>query len=330
MNEEQAMDRAVMLAMAARPHPNPRVGCVLLDADGAVVGEGFHEKAGEAHAERIALDSVTGQVHTAVVTLEPCTHHGRTPPCTEALIEAGVKRVAIGSVDPDDRVSGSGINVLEEAGIEVAIVGPDIGDIDPGYAHHRRTGRPRVLLKLAATLDGQAATAEGDSKWITGEPARAAAHRLRAQSDAVVVGMGTVLADNPRLDVRIEGFSGPQPRPVVISGKRPMPADHSMVDPLIYAPSDGRSEVDLSDVLIDLGERGYLNVMVEGGPTLAAAIWKAGLVDDVVVFLAGRIAGGVGKPMLAGVFGSLAEARDLHISGASLVGRDLMVTGSVI
>lgn len=326
---EYGMALATALAMSANPHPNPRVGCILFDADGEVVGEGFHEAAGGPHAERVALSSATAPVHTAVVSLEPCSHTGRTPPCTEALIEAGVKRVVIGSVDPDERVSGSGIEALEAAGIEVKVIGPDIADIDPGYAHHRRTGRPRVLLKLAATLDGQTATTTGESKWITGTESREAAHRLRAQADAVVVGVGTALADDPQLDVRIDGFEGRQPRPVVICGRRGLKADIAMKDPLVYTPDPGEKEVDLGRALADMAERGYLDVMVEGGATLAASFWREGLVDDVVVFLAGKMAGGSGRPMLAGVFDDLDSARPLRINSASLVGDDLMVKAQV-
>ena len=323
------MNRALELSLQSRPHPNPRVGCVLIDEAGVIVGEGFHVEAGQPHAERVALDVATAKPHTVVVTLEPCSHTGRTTPCTEALVQAGVKRVVIGSVDPDERVSGKGITALQEAGIEVSVVGPDIEDIDPGYAHHRRTGRPRVLLKMAATLDGQTAAANGESQWITSEESRKQAHRLRAEADAVVVGMGTVIADDPRLDVRVRGFVGRQPRPVVIAGKRSMPENHAMADPLIYSPSPGEERVDLGGALTDMGERGYLNVMVEGGPTLAAAWWHQGLVDEVVVYLAGKLAGGRGRPMLDAVFDRLGDARDIQIYSVEMVGPDVEVKARV-
>lgn len=339
MDDREAMERAVALAKRARPHPNPRVGCVLLDAADHIVGEGYHRAAGEPHAERDALSHLADRdvATTAVVTLEPCSHTGRTPPCVEAIIEAGITRVVVGSVDPDPRMRGAGIKSLEAAGIEVSVIGPDIDELDPGYARHRRDGRPRILLKLAATLDGQTAAANGESQWITGEPARMRAHELRSEVDAVVVGIGTVIADDPQLTVRLDGYEGRQPRSVVIAGKRSLPATHSLTDPLVYGPDagggaipmPGESGVDLGGVVADLGDRGYLDVMVEGGARLAAGFWGAGLVDEVLLFLGGKIAGGVGRPMFARVFEALTDARDIDIVSVSHAGHDIVIRGIV-
>lgn len=339
MDDRQAMERAVELARRSRPHPNPRVGCVILDQSGRVIGEGFHVAAGEPHAERNALAAARGHgtAATAIITLEPCTHTGRTPPCVQALLEAGIRRVVVGSVDPDSRVGGAGLDALAESGIEVALIGPDITELDPGYAHHRKHGRPRIVLKLAATLDGQTATATGESQWITGEAARRRVHEMRAEADALVVGVGTVIADNPRLTVRLDGYEGPQPRSVVIVGRRGLPDGHLLADPLVYGPNAnggaiamrGDRGVDLHGVAYDLGDRGYLDVMVEGGAKLAASWWNAGLVDEVVLFLAGRIAGGVGRPMFDGVFSQLDSARRVEIASVDPIGDDLMVRGMV-
>ncbi len=339
MEDREAMERAMALAKRARPHPNPRVGCVLLDAADQIVAEGYHRAAGEPHAERDALSHLAdrGVATTAVVTLEPCSHTGRTPPCVEAIIEAGITRVVVGSVDPDPRVRGAGIKSLEAAGIEVSVIGPGIEELDPGYARHRRDGRPRILLKLAATLDGQTAAANGESQWITGESARKQAHELRSEVDAVVVGIGTVIADDPQLTVRLDGYEGRQPRSVVIAGQRSLPATHSLIDPLVYGPDagggaipmPGESGVDLGGVVADLGDRGYLDVMVEGGARLAASFWSAGLVDEVLLFLAGKIAGGVGRPMFDRVFETLTDAREIDIVSVSHAGHDIVIRGIV-
>src|SRR5690606_1152000 len=216
------------LAARSNPHPNPRVGAVILDAAGRVIAEGWHGAPGEAHAERAALADLGGPAPegaTMVVTLEPCDHHGRTPPCTRAILEAGIGRVVVGIVDPDPRVGGGGIQHLQEAGVEVEVglLGSEVAAAAPGYFHHRRHGRPRITLKTAVTLDGQTAAADGTSQWITGPEARRDAHLLRSRADAVMIGAGTLRADNPSLTVRLEGYDGPQPRPVVVAGSEPLP-----------------------------------------------------------------------------------------------------------
>lgn len=334
------MERAIEAAAAHRPHPNPRVGAVVLGPSGRLVATGAHRAVGSPHAEIVALaDAGTGAAGgTMVVTLEPCAHHGRTPPCVDAIAAAGISRVVVGAADPDPRVSGAGVAALAAAGIavEVGVPGVDAEAVDPGYFHHRRTGRPRVTLKLAATLDGQTAAADGTSQWISGAAARADAHLLRADADAVMIGAGTLRGDDPSLDVRLPGYTGAQPRPVVIAGDRALPASAAVYrrHPLVYRL--GRAGVepaglevvgaaDLPAVVKDLGGRMLVDVLVEGGPTLARSMLAAGVVDRLVLYLAGRLAGGRGRPMFDGVFATLGDARDLSIDQVTAIGGDLRI-----
>jgi diaminohydroxyphosphoribosylaminopyrimidine deaminase/5-amino-6-(5-phosphoribosylamino)uracil reductase len=314
-------------------------------ATGEVVGEGAHVRAGEPHAEVLALTAAGDAARggTLYVTLEPCAHHGRTPPCTAAIAASGVARVVVAAQDPDGRVAGRGIGELRHAGVAVEPdVAPDEGEaLDPGYFHHRRTGRPLVTLKLAATLDGQAAAADRTSQWLTGPDARADAHRLRAWADAVMIGAGTLRTDDPRLDVRLPDYDGPQPRPVVVAGTSALPATAQVWgrSPLVYRAALGGDEpqaaevvtlpntagVDLDAVIKDLGSRGILDLLVEGGPTLAAQLVAGGLVDRLVVYLAAKLAGGRGTPMIAGVFSTLAAAHPIEIVDVAMLGGDLRV-----
>jgi diaminohydroxyphosphoribosylaminopyrimidine deaminase/5-amino-6-(5-phosphoribosylamino)uracil reductase len=286
----ERMTRAIELGASVRAStpPNPWVGCVLETTDGAVF-EGATQPAGGAHAEALALAAAaaagadtTGA--TAWVTLEPCSHHGRTPPCADALIAAGVRRVVVALADPDPKVDGRGLERLRAAGVEVAVgVGAAAAadDLAP-YVHQRRTGRPWVVLKLAASLDGRTAAPDGTSQWITGPQARADAHRLRAESDAVLVGAGTVRADDPSLTVR----DAPAPRgdPVrVVLGTAPAAAK---VHPCLERSGD------LPSVLDELGALGHLQVLVEGGAHVAHAFHHAGLVDRYVLYLAPALFGG--------------------------------------
>jgi diaminohydroxyphosphoribosylaminopyrimidine deaminase/5-amino-6-(5-phosphoribosylamino)uracil reductase len=345
MDVQQAMLEAIALASPAMPHPNPRVGALVLDASGEIVGRGSHEGPGHSHAEVLALAEAGERAigGTVVATLEPCNHHGRTPPCTEAIISAGASRVVVGALDPDRRVAGTGVAALEAAGIEV-ITGVEEAAahaLDPGYFHHRTTGRPLVTLKVASTLDGQVAAADGTSKWITGEAARLDGHVLRSRSDAVMVGAGTVLSDDPGLDARLDGYVGPQPRPVVVAGSRAIPADRKVFGrgAVVYAarPLDGidavvapgADGVDLVAVMDHLGEAGVVDLMVEGGPTVSAALLTRGLVDRIVLYLAARIGGGVGTPSFGGEFATLTDATPLVIEAVDRIGDDLRVTCAV-
>lgn len=341
MDMQHAMERAARLAVRQHPHPNPRVGAVVLDGDGRVVGAGAHAGPGTPHAEVLALaeagDLAAGA--TLVVTLEPCDHHGRTPPCTEVIIASGISAVVVGALDPDLRVSGRGATRLRKEGVDVEVAAADIAErVDPGYFVHRRTGRPRVTLKLALTLDGQAAAADGSSRWITSPEARADAHRLRAASDAVLVGAGTVIADDPRLAMRLEGHTGPQPRPVVVLGATPVPDSAKVFarDPIVYAPAPlalpvetrvlvGPDGVDLEAVLDDLGKLGVVDLMVEGGPRIAGSLLREGLVDRLVLYLGAALAGGTGTPGVEGLFARMGEELRLEIESIARVGPDIRI-----
>ncbi|MGH8925747.1 MAG: bifunctional diaminohydroxyphosphoribosylaminopyrimidine deaminase/5-amino-6-(5-phosphoribosylamino)uracil reductase RibD [Acidimicrobiia bacterium] len=322
---EEAMTQAGELAGGAHPHPNPKVGALVFDSAGALMGRGWHVGPGSPHAEVVALAEAgeSARGGTMVVTLEPCNHHGRTPPCTEALLAAGIARVIVGAVDPDARVHGQSIERFRQAGVEV-ITGVEPGEkVDPAYFHHRRTGRAHVTLKLAATLDGQVAAVDGTSQWITGSEARADAHRLRAQADAVMVGAGTVIADDPLLDVRLPDHDGFQPRPVVIVGERPLPPDARIWtrDPLVIKKESGN----LSEALRVVADEGLLGVLVEGGPRLARSLWAENLVDRGVFYFGGMVAGGHGRSLFAGVWSTLRDARSVTVEAVYLLGDDLRV-----
>jgi diaminohydroxyphosphoribosylaminopyrimidine deaminase/5-amino-6-(5-phosphoribosylamino)uracil reductase len=292
--DHRHMLRAVELAAGVRTttSPNPWVGCVIVTRDGRTA-EGATQPPGGPHAEASALAAaaragleVAGA--TGYVTLEPCSHHGRTPPCADALVGAGISRVVIGLLDPDPHVAGQGVERLRAAGVEVTTsVAADVvaGQLAP-YLTHRRTGRPYVVLKLAASLDGRTAAPDGTSRWITGEAARADAHRLRAESDAVLVGAGTVRSDDPALTVR--HVTGRDPLRVVL-GHAP---EGARIHPCLELAGE------LGDVLDELGRRDVLQVLVEGGATVAGAFHRAGLVDAYVVYVAPVLFGGDDAPGL--------------------------------
>jgi diaminohydroxyphosphoribosylaminopyrimidine deaminase/5-amino-6-(5-phosphoribosylamino)uracil reductase len=322
-----AMRRAVELALRGlgATSPNPIVGCVVLDADGSVVGEGFHQRAGGPHAEVVALGAAADRSRggTAVVTLEPCRHVGRTPPCTEALLAAGVARVVFAVPDPD-AAAGGGAEVLRAAGVEVAggVLFTEAQRANEAWLHAVRTGRPFVTWKFAATLDGRVAAADGSSRWITGPAARADVHRLRAECDAVLVGTGTVLADDPSLTVRDAAGSPSDRRPIrVIAGLREVPASARVRDGA--APTVFVRERDPALVLKELAEREVVSVLLEGGPTLAAAFVAAGLVDRVVGYLAPKFVG-AGAALLGDVgIGTIGDAAQWRIDEYGMVGDDI-------
>ena len=295
MDEAQAMAHAVEHAASVRSRtsPNPWVGAVVLDANGHVVGVGATEPAGGAHAEVIAIaaagDAAVGA--TLVVTLEPCSHHGRTPPCVDAIVAAAIARVVVGVHDPDRRVAGRGVAALRAAGVtvEVGLLGDQVtAQLEP-YLHHRRTGRPYVVCKLAATLDGGIAAPDGSSRWITGLEARNDAHRLRAESDAIIVGAGTIRADNPSLTVR--HVKGTDPLRVVL-GRAPAAA---RVHPCLEWTGDIRA------LLEELGRRDVVQVMIEGGSAVVRSFHDDDLIDRYVIYVApALLAGGDMVPLLAG------------------------------
>ncbi len=314
------MARAVELAALVRTQtsPNPWVGCVLVTADGTWI-EGATAPPGGPHAEASVLAQAGGRARgaTVYVTLEPCAHHGRTPPCADALVEAGVSRVVIALTDPDPRVAGRGIGRLGDAGIDVAVgVGADaVADQLAPYLTHRGTGRPHVVLKLAASLDGRTAAPDGSSQWITGPEAREDAHRLRAESDAVLVGAGTVRSDDPTLTVR--QVDGPDPLRVVLGS---IPAGAKVLPALELSG-------DLGQVLDDLGRRDVLQVLVEGGAGVAASFHRAGLVDRYVLYMAPALFGGDdARPLFSGPGAStIDEVWRGRIVHTSRLGDDLRV-----
>ncbi len=329
---DELMLAAIDATRSTYPHPNPRVGAVIIAPDHSVLSHGVHLGDGLPHAETNALDALedpkSSHGATVIVTLEPCSHTGRTGPCADALIDAGVARVVVGALDPDPRVAGSGVSRLRDAGIdvEVGVRESEVIAADRAYFHHRRTGRPFVTLKMATTMDGQAAAKDRTSQWITGPQARVDSHRLRSEHDAVLVGAGTVIDDNPSLTVRIDGYTGPQPRPVVIAGGRTLPEGAALFDrdPIVYQEAGER--VDIDSVVKDLGARMILSVLVEGGPTIARSFMDADAVDEYVWYIAGKIAGGTGIPAIGGDFGTIADARDVEIVDVNRFGTDVRIT----
>ncbi len=337
--------RALDKAVSAHPHPNPKVAALVLDSEGRQVAEGVHRGPGHPHAEVLALDEAGERAGGGILisTLEPCIHHGRTPPCVDRIFDSGVASVVMGALDPDSRVAGRSRAILESGGVEV--LGPlltdEVEQADPGYFHHRRTGRPLFTLKAAATLDGWLAASDGTSQWISGTAARRDGHRLRASVDAVMVGAGTVRADDPRLTVRIAGVGAPQPQAVVVAGRTRLPAVRNLWErnpliltsvPLAGFPREqqivaprGDGLVDLNTAAAALGDRGVLEVLVEGGPLLAGALWREGLIDRGVFYLAARMAGGEGWPVMRGDFATLSDARGVTIEDVQRVGDDLRV-----
>ena len=296
MDDTTTMMRAALAAGdTARGHasPNPWVGAVVVSPLGEIVATGATEPPGGRHAEVVALDAAgpTAEGCTLVCTLEPCSHHGRTPPCVDSIIGAGIERVVIGIVDPDDQVAGRGIEALRRAGVgvEVGVLAEEVSAQLEPYLHHRLTGRPYVLCKLAMTLDGGIAAVDGSSRWITGDEARHDAHRLRAQSDAILVGAGTVRADDPELTVR--HVDGDDPLRVVLGAAPPGARVHPCLQ------WDGT----IDDLLDELGRRGVVQLMIEGGARVAGSFHDAGLVDRYVLYIAPALFGGAGAaPAVAG------------------------------
>ncbi len=297
MTDHDYMMKAIEAAslVRLRTSPNPWVGCVVVTVDGQAF-VGATEAPGGRHAEVVALDAARAaladtQGATVFTTLEPCSHHGRTGPCTEALISAGVSRVVSAITDLDQLVGGQGFAALRSAGItvDIGICADLVTEQLRPYIHHRITGRPFVILKLASTLDGRTAAVDGSSQWITGEAARTAAHQLRAESDAIVVGSGTVRRDNPTLTTRL--VDGPSPRRIVL-GKAP---EHAKVHPCL------EWDKSICELLDTLGNEGVLQLMVEGGATVASSFHQENFVDRYVLYVAPAFMGGNdGTPLFNG------------------------------
>lgn len=329
MNADDRAHMRAALGLARRGlgnvWPNPAVGCVIV-RDGRVVGRGWTQPGGRPHAETEAL-AMAGEAArgaTAYVTLEPCSHHGKTPPCAEALIQAGIARAVVAIEDPDPRVCGRGLALLRQAGVEVSVglCADEAAELNAGFLLKVREGRPLVTLKLATTLDGRIATHSGESKWITGDDARQAAHLLRAESDVIMVGSGTALADDPELTCRLPGLEDRSPVRVVVDGRLRLPLTSRLVatandnptwlltldgaEPerleayqeagvdVVEVPEGPDHTVDLGAALMLLAESGVTRVLVEGGAHLAAGLLRAGLVDRLVWFRSPRLIGGDG------------------------------------
>lgn len=338
--------------------PNPTVGCVLVK-QGRVVGRGWTQPGGRPHGETEALARAGAAARGAIayVSLEPCCHWGKTPPCTDALIAAGVGRVIVPIEDPDPRVSGRGIATLRDAGIEVAtgLCAEEAAEINAGFFLRLRQGRPMVTLKLATTLDGQLATASGESRWITGELARDRAHLLRASHDAVMIGSNTVLSDDPLLTCRLPGLDDRSPVRVIVDGRLRVPLTARVVAEANHVPTwfitlrhgdAARREaflscgvelievaatpdhvIDMASAFQELGRRGLTRVLVEGGATLAAVLLRAGLVDRLAWFHAPSLIGGDGIPAVAPLgIEKLAEIPRFERVSVEAVGEDVLET----
>ena len=356
-DHQRYMARALELARRGMntTDPNPRVGCVVVN-DGRVVGEGWHARAGGPHAEIVALDAAGNDSRgaTVYVTLEPCVHHGRTGPCTEKLIDAGVGTVVAAMRDPNPAVSGKGFEALRAAGIAVTegLLYSEAAAINPGFISRMTTGRPYVRLKLAMSLDGRTALAGGQSRWITGEEARNEVQHLRARSSAILTGIGTVLADDPRLDVRLDpgetGGGARQPLRVILDSHLRTPPTAKLFSaggPVLIATLNARGEpakalhragaelleiparakrVSLEHLMAQLAERSVNEVHVECGATLAGALIDERLVDELVIYVAPTMFGSEAKPLASILPASTMEDRlALRFEDVRRVGRDI-------
>lgn len=341
--------------------PNPRVGCVLVK-NGAILAEGWHERPGGPHAEAMALQKAgeLAQGSTAYITLEPCSFVGRTPACSASLVKAGVTSVVCAMQDPHAKVAGSGFAELNAAGIRVknGLLENQARALNPGYIKREQTGLPRVTLKLAMSLDGRTAMANGESKWITGAEARKDVQRLRAQSCAIITGIGTVLDDNPTLNVRsellgskdapkLELMSGRQPVRVVLDRQCRITAEKNIVQApgnvIVFADGSALASSSLKDsaslellpmpappaalqgVLEELGRRNMNEVLVEAGPTLAGAFMQYGLVDHLVVYMAPKLMGSTARPLFDLNLRSMADNIELDVQSVRSVGTDLRI-----
>lgn len=344
--DSQWMGRALELARRGlyTTHPNPRVGCVVVK-DGCKVGEGWHVRAGEPHAEVHALREAGASARgaTAYVTLEPCAHTGRTPPCADALVQAGVARVVAAMRDPFAAVDGKGFDKLRAVGISVAygLLGEEAEELNIGFLHRVRHGRPWIRLKLAISLDGRVAMASGESQWITGPEARRDVHRYRARSDVMLTGVGTVLADDPQLNVRDVDGHERQPARAVLDRLGRTPADaalfHSSGEVMIFrhagqpvrgavdvtTPLNREGALDLDFVFAELGRRGFNEVLVECGGTLAGSLMRSGLYDELLVYQAPCLLGHTAQPMATLDVDHLADRKQLRLVEALSVGDDL-------
>jgi diaminohydroxyphosphoribosylaminopyrimidine deaminase/5-amino-6-(5-phosphoribosylamino)uracil reductase len=363
--DRRHLARAIELAEQGRGRvsPNPLVGAVIADGEG-VLGEGFHRAAGQPHAEVEAIAATDGRdlaAATLYVSLEPCCHQGRTPPCTDAIRSAGIGRVVVASDDPSDHASGRGLGILRDEGIEVVLADGTLAErarrLNQAFRKHARTGRPWVLFKSAMTLDGKVATRSGDSKWISGEASRRRAHQWRAECDAVAVGVGTALADDPQLTARVDGVAR-QPRRVVFDSLGRLPINAQLVRAarrvpltIIVSRAAPRTATDAlathgAEIIVATGENeparvcsgldqlgaaGVGSILLEGGPHLAGAFLDAGEIDEIRLFLAPLILGGkMARDPLEGEGAEMiADAVRGHDLGCENVGDDLLISAQL-
>lgn len=355
------MNRALELAVLAlgRTSPNPVVGAVVVN-NGKIVGEGYHQQAGTPHAEVHALRAAGPMARGAAiyVTLEPCSHYGRTPPCANALVEAGIKRAVIATRDPNPLVAGRGVQILEKAGIEtrVGVLEKEAVRINQFFFKYIKTKRPYVTIKTAMTLDGKIATASGDSRWVSGEESRQMVHQMRNSYDAIMVGIGTVLKDDPLLNTRLGNEAGQDPVRVIIDSKLEIPLDSQIVatavrqKTLVFCSnrSDearretlqeagveiitlpvGSETLPLSEVLDELGRREIISLLVEGGAEINASLIDKGLADKIHLFIAPKIVGGRNAPSPIGGTGvpMMKDAVWLNSLETAHCGQDTLLTG---
>jgi diaminohydroxyphosphoribosylaminopyrimidine deaminase / 5-amino-6-(5-phosphoribosylamino)uracil reductase len=363
VDDEVWMRRAVDLAArgAGQVSPNPLVGAVMV-RDGQEVGSGWHRGPGTLHAEAVALDAAGSRARgaTLYVTLEPCSHHGRTPPCAPRIAASGVTRVVATLSDPNPLVDGDGFRALRAAGVEVVtgVLADEAARQNAAFLKHIRTGLPLVTLKMAASLDGKVAARDGSSRWITGEDARVEVHRMRAGADAVLVGAGTAFRDDPSLTVRLPEGAGSPPLRVVVDGRGIVPDTHAVfadgAAPTLVATTEGApvsrrtawrdagadvlvlddagsSLIPLDALLAELGKRDVQRLLVEGGPTLAWELVARDLVDEVVLFFAPILVGGQEAPsiLMGGGIPTIGEPVRLEVVEVSPIGRDIKVVARV-
>lgn len=347
--DERYMQQAIEFARRVPfTAPNPKVGAIVV-RDGRIVGEGWHKGAGHPHAEAMALEGIDGRGGTLYVTLEPCVHHGRTPPCAERIVTSGIERVVAAMEDPDDRMRGAGIRYLRDQGVDVTTGVLELAakKVNAAFVHQRQTGRPLLTLKLAFSIDGRIAAGDGSSRWITGGPARRRAHERRAEVDAILVGAGTVLADDPRLTARAEVVEH-QPARVVVDASGRVPPDAAIFhagDVIVASTSDaphdrhtawkergaevvvlpaGTSGVDLRALMADLSRRGWLEILCEGGATLATSLLREDLSDRLEIYTGPALIGRPGIDIGDLSVSTIAQARRMKLVDVTRLGEDVL------
>ncbi len=354
--DEKFMHQALSIARrgVGNTWPNPSVGCVIVKG-ATIIGRGWTAQGGRPHAEAIALDRAGKEAKGAIayVTLEPCCHHGKTPPCTDALIRAGIVRVVIGAIDPDKRVAGKGVEALKKAGIEVVtgVLEQEAEELNAGFFKRIKEGRPYITLKMATTLDGKIALSNKESRWITGEDARSFAHALRSRNNAIMVGSGTVAADDPELSCRLPGLEDRSPVRVIVDSNLKIPLSSKLVKTAQNIPlwiitlaknkkeknwnllaekgiklievSDRKGRPKLTDAMEELGKLGINRLLVEGGSSLATSLLKENLVDEIIMIQAPKIIGNDGVAAIGDMgFSSLEKITRFKIVSTQLIGED--------